>query len=215
MLPERGVPPLGADDASNEGVLGWLHSVARSHVDVALRHPIKLIANALGSPPPALAGKAEHARRHVHNGVDIVIAQGYEAGGRTGKIASMVLLPEIVDAVGERVAVLGAGGIGSGRQIAAALALGASGVWMGSYWLTTDEYQLGADGAGGPSTMQRALMAAHSDDPAVDSMFIGQIVGRLNRIQPVAEVMAELLTVSALIAFAPTASAGSAHKVNW
>jgi len=115
-------------------------------VEVALRHPITLIADALGSPPrdvieaahshgvtvAALAGKAEHARRHVDNGVDIVIAQGYEAGGHTGEIASMVLLPEIVDAVGDRAAVLGAGGIGSGRQIAAALALGASGVWMGS-----------------------------------------------------------------------------------
>ncbi len=113
-------------------MLGWLHSVARSHVDVALSHRIALIANALGSPPvdvierahargvpvAALAGKAEHAVRHVDNGVDIVVAQGYEAGGHTGEIASMVLVPEVVDAVGERVPVLAAGGIGSGRQVA-------------------------------------------------------------------------------------------------
>ena len=92
----------------------------------------------------ALAGKADHARSHVSSGVDIVVAQGYEAGGHTGEIASMVLIPEIVDAVGGQVPVLAAGGIGCGRQIAAALALGAVGVWMGSAWLTTEEYALTA-----------------------------------------------------------------------
>src|SRR5689334_15849698 len=121
-LLKLGVPPLAGE--ARAGVLGWLHSVARSHVDVALEHPVKLIANALGSPPAdviaqahdhgvlvaALAGTAEHARRHVANGVDIVVAQGYEAGGHTGEIASMVLVPEIVDAVDTPV--LAAGGIG-------------------------------------------------------------------------------------------------------
>src|SRR5262249_20104624 len=124
-LLKLGVPPLSAGE-SNPGVLGWLHSVARSHVDVALEHRISLIANALGSPPvdvierahahdvpvAALAGTAKHALRHVENGVDIVVAQGYEAGGHTGEIASMVLIPEVVDAVGDRVPVLAAGGIG-------------------------------------------------------------------------------------------------------
>ena len=100
-LADLGVPPLPEDEAHSEGVLGWLHSVARSHVEVALKHPIKLIANALGSPPKdvidqvhaagvpvaALAGSAKHAQRHVDNGVDIVIAQGHEAGGHTGEIA--------------------------------------------------------------------------------------------------------------------------------
>ena len=83
----------------------------------------------------ALAGKAEHALRQVASGVDIVVAQGYEAGGHTGEIGSMVLIPEIVNAVDGQVPVLAAGGIGCGRQIAAALALGAAGVWMGSAWL--------------------------------------------------------------------------------
>ena len=146
-----GVPPLGVDESRRAGVLGWLHSVARSHVEVALRHPVRLIANALGPPPAdvieqahgqgllvaALAGRADHARTHVSSGVDLVVAQGYEAGGHTGEIASMVLVPEVVDAVGARVPVLAAGGIGSGRQIAAALALGALGVWTGSVWLGT------------------------------------------------------------------------------
>src|SRR5690349_24548283 len=132
-LQRLGVPPLGVDESSRAGVLGWLHSVARSHVEVALNHPVRLIANALGPPPAdvidqahergllvaALAGRADHARSHVAGGVDIVVAQGYEAGGHTGEIASMVLVPEVVDAVGEAAPVLAAGGIGSGRQIAA------------------------------------------------------------------------------------------------
>jgi len=256
-LADLGVPPLSEGEPVGDGVLGWLHSVARSHVDVALKHPVRLIANALGSPPPdvieeahgkgvpvaALAGTATHAARHVEQGVDVVVAQGYEAGGHTGEIASMVLLPEVVDAVGDRAPVLAAGGIGTGRQIAAALALGAAGVWMGSAWLTTAEYSEGLPA----SAMQRALLAATSadtvrsriysgkparllktrwtqawaapeapeplpmplqnilvseaharimraEDPEVVAMPVGQIVGRLNEVSPVAEVMADLVT---------------------
>jgi NAD(P)H-dependent flavin oxidoreductase YrpB (nitropropane dioxygenase family) len=87
----------------------------------------------------ALAGAAQHAERHVNAGVDVIIAQGSEAGGHTGEIGTMVLIPEIVDAVGDAAAVLGAGGIGRGRQMTAAMALGAQGVWCGSVWLTTEE----------------------------------------------------------------------------
>jgi NAD(P)H-dependent flavin oxidoreductase YrpB (nitropropane dioxygenase family) len=183
-LMKLGVPPLAAGERTSAGVLGWLHSVARSHVDVALSHPIRLIANALGSPPDdvierahergvpvaALAGKAEHARRHVDNGVDIVVAQGYEAGGHTGEIATMVLVPEIVDAVGDRAPVLAAGGIGSGRQIAAAMVLGAAGVWMGSYWLTTAEYQQTM----GESALQPALLRASSSDTVRSRIYSGK-----------------------------------------
>lgn len=129
-LADLGVPPLPEDEERSEGVLGWLHSVARSHVEVALKHPIKLIANALGSPPKdvidqvhaagvpvaALAGSPKHALRHVENGVDIVVAQGHEAGGHTGEIGSMVLWPEIVDALDGKAPVLAAGGIGTGRH---------------------------------------------------------------------------------------------------
>lgn len=186
-LADLGVPPLPAEGEGGEGVLGWLHSIARSHVEVALGHRISLIANALGSPPPdvldqahaagvpvaALAGSAKHAARHAANGVDIVVAQGYEAGGHTGEIASMVLVPEVVDAVGTT-PVLAAGGIGSGRQVAAALALGASGVWMGSAFLTAAEYDLGVRSADGPSVIQQALLAATSSDTVRRRIYSGK-----------------------------------------
>jgi NAD(P)H-dependent flavin oxidoreductase YrpB (nitropropane dioxygenase family) len=194
-LRRLGVPPLpedGADGedgagngaASGDGVLGWLHSVARKHVEVALAHPAALIANALGPPPgdviaaahergmlvAALAGKAEHARAQVASGVDIVVAQGHEAGGHTGEIGTMVLIPEVVDAVGDRVPVLAAGGIGCGRQVAAALALGAAGAWMGSAWLLTSEYaQLSSSPA-----VQQALLAATSSDTVRSRIYSGK-----------------------------------------
>ena len=254
-LQQLGVPPL-PEGEGRDGVLGWLHSVARSHVDVALKHRPVLIANALGSPPKdvidqahgagvqvaALAGAAKHALSHVANGVDIIVAQGYEAGGHTGEIASMVLTPEIVDAVGPDVPVLGAGGIGRGRQVAASLALGAQGVWTGSVWLTTEEYKnLNTNSAmttaflrasssdtvrtriytGKPARLlktkwteawesedapsplpmplQNLLVAdAHNrlnaaDNPDAISMPVGQIVGSMNEVRSVADVMADLV----------------------
>jgi len=118
----------------------------------------------------ALAGKAQHARDQVAGGVDIVVAQGYEAGGHTGEIGSMVLIPEIVDAVGDRVPVLAAGGIGCGRQIAAALALGAAGVWMGSAWLLTREYALTTSAP----AVQQALLAATSSDTVRSRIYSGK-----------------------------------------
>jgi NAD(P)H-dependent flavin oxidoreductase YrpB (nitropropane dioxygenase family) len=168
-LQKLGVPPL-PEGEGRDGVLGWLHSVARSHVDIALAHRPVLIANALGSPPvdvieqahaagvkvAALAGAAKHALSHVRNGVDIIVAQGYEAGGHTGDVATMVLVPEVVDAVAP-VPVLAAGGIGSGRQIAASIALGAQGVWTGSIWLAT------AESNASPGTIERYLEATSSD----------------------------------------------------
>jgi NAD(P)H-dependent flavin oxidoreductase YrpB (nitropropane dioxygenase family) len=183
-LRDLGVPPLAVGAPAADGVLGWLHSIARKHVEVALSHRAALIANALGSPPAdviaaahrrgllvaALAGKAQHARDHVDRGVDIVVAQGYEAGGHTGEIGSMVLIPEVVDAVGGRAPVLAAGGIGCGRQIAAALALGAAGVWMGSAWLLSAEY---AQTTSAPA-VQQALLAATSSDTVRSRIYSGK-----------------------------------------
>jgi NAD(P)H-dependent flavin oxidoreductase YrpB (nitropropane dioxygenase family) len=181
-LRKLGVPPL-PEGEGREGVLGWLHSTARSHVDVALQHRPVLIANALGTPPndvieqahqhnvlvAALAGAGKHAASHVANGVDIIVSQGYEAGGHTGEIASMVLTPEIVDSVGPDVPVLAAGGIGCGRQVAASLALGAQGVWTGSLWLTVAEYDLGQSDA-----IQRALLKAGSADTVRSRVYTGK-----------------------------------------
>ena len=140
------------DAGRSRQLLGWTDATARPQVEVALDHPIALLANALG-PPPAdvverahrhgvrvagLASSAHHARKQVDVGVDIIVAQGTEAGGHTGEIASMVLIPEVVDAVGAT-PVLAAGGIGNGRQMAAGMALGAQGAWTGSMWLTVAE----------------------------------------------------------------------------
>jgi NAD(P)H-dependent flavin oxidoreductase YrpB (nitropropane dioxygenase family) len=132
---------------------------ARRLLDVALRHPqVNLVVSALGTPPPdvvsrlkergimvgAMCGKASHAVKHIASGVELIVAQGTEAGGHTGEIATMVLVPEIVDAVGNEAYVLAAGGIAKGRQIVAALALGAQGVWCGTLWLATKESELNA-----------------------------------------------------------------------
>jgi NAD(P)H-dependent flavin oxidoreductase YrpB (nitropropane dioxygenase family) len=139
-------------------------------IGVAFEHPIKLLASALGPPAPeivdrckdagitvaALAGTARHAVRHVAAGAEIVVAAGYEAGGHTGEIGTMVLTPEVVDAVAP-VPVLAAGGIATGRQVAAALALGAAGVWTGSVWLTTQESEVGAH-------VKQKMVAASSSD---------------------------------------------------
>jgi len=152
-LPEGFDPPRNGMAGGGSGLLGWTEGGGRSHVDVALRHErVKLLVNALGPPPAdvierahrhgvkvaALTGAVEHAQRQKQAGVDIIIAQGTEAGGHTGEIGSMVLIPDIVDAVAPT-PVLGAGGIATGRQAAAAMALGASGVWTGSVWLTVSE----------------------------------------------------------------------------
>ncbi len=124
-------------------------------MEAAFEHPIKLIANALGVPPPAmiemgkrhgvpvaaLVGAKEHAIRQVNAGVDILVVQGTEAGGHCGEVTTMVLVPEVLQAIKKirDVPVLAAGGIMNGRQMAACMAMGAAGVWTGSVWLATVE----------------------------------------------------------------------------
>ncbi len=153
ILARYGVPPQPEDDHRGRG--GGLQIDPKGYeplLDVAFAHRIGLFASALGAPPApvverckaagvpvaALAGSLTHAVRHQAAGADIIVAQGTEAGGHTGEVATMVLVPEVVDAVAP-IPVLAAGGMGRGRQIAAALALGAAGVWCGSVWLTTEE----------------------------------------------------------------------------
>jgi NAD(P)H-dependent flavin oxidoreductase YrpB (nitropropane dioxygenase family) len=169
LLEQHGVPALPPDtEVGDSFAIGYERQ--REVIELVFRHPIKLIASALGPPPPwmieqgrehgvkvaALAGTVEHARRHVEAGVDLVVAQGYEAGGHTGTISTMVLVPEVVDAI-HPVPVLAAGGIGNGRQLTASLALGAQGVWCGSVWLTTEEAETE------PVVKQKFLAAGSGD----------------------------------------------------
>jgi NAD(P)H-dependent flavin oxidoreductase YrpB (nitropropane dioxygenase family) len=183
LLNEYGVPEL---TEGNEGHKGLKASdpadAARELLDVAFRHPVKLVASALGTPPPdivervhaegalitALAGKAKHAKRHQDAGVDLVVATGYEAGGHTGDITTMVLVPDVVDAVSP-LPVLAAGGIACGRQVAAAIALGAAGVWTGSVWTTTEEAETHV-------MLREKLVAATSSDTLRSRCMSGKTV---------------------------------------
>jgi len=254
------VPEL-PDDLSVFGRGGALSISPKGYeplLDIAFAHRISLVASALGPPPPwlierahgsdvvvaALAGTRVHAERHAAAGVDLIVAQGTEAGGHTGEISTMVLVPEVVDAVAPT-PVLAAGGIASGRQIAAALALGAEGVWCGSVWLTTEEAEtdpvvkekfLTASSAdtvrsrsltgkparmlrtawtdewGRPDTpeplpmpLQSALVAeaqerihrsahhAGSGAETLDTYFVGQVVGTLNRVKSARQVVLDMV----------------------
>jgi len=251
LLAEHDVPKLPDEDRS-EGLLGWVHEKGREQVQIALEHPIKLLANALGSPPKdvvdlahehgvkvaALCGSVPQAERHVNQGVDIVVAQGGEAGGHTGDVASLILWPDVVDAISPT-PVLAAGGIGTGRQIAAALALGCEGVWTGSIWLTTAESDTGTmameklleagardtvrsrSWTGKPARMLRTEWTEaweREDSPGtlpmplqfmlindamrrinkfnvkeLTTMPVRQIVGRMNTVRPVRDVMFDLV----------------------
>lgn len=108
----------------------------------------------------------KHARAHAAVGVDLVIAQGTEAGGHTGEVSTLVLVPRVVDAVAP-IPVLAAGGIATGRQMAASLALGAAGVWCGSVWLTTRESET-------PPAVKERMLAASSEDTVRTRSFTGK-----------------------------------------
>lgn len=185
LLEEHHVPPLPAGIDETSGVVGWSQSGGRAHVEVALRHPIKLLVNALGPPPKdvvdlahehgvkvaALVGRPDQAVKQKAQGVDIIVAAGNEAGGHTGEISTMVLVPQVVDAV-YPTPVLAAGGIGSGRQMAAGMALGAQGVWTGSIWLTVqeaDEFKVVRD----------KLLAARSEETVRSRALTGKPVRQL------------------------------------
>jgi NAD(P)H-dependent flavin oxidoreductase YrpB (nitropropane dioxygenase family) len=156
VLDEAGIPPLPADADRRAPKAAGLNVDAEGpgQLEVTLGHRgVRLVVNALGPPPKyivdqchdagllvgALVGSRQHAERQLTQGVDVIVAQGTEAGGHCGEISTMVLVPQVVDAVGPDVPVLAAGGIADGRQVAAAMALGAQGVWTGSIWLLTTE----------------------------------------------------------------------------
>ncbi len=143
-------------------------------MEVAFRHPIKLIANALGIAPAsmiaegkargvpvaALVGAKEHAIRQAEAGVDIIVAQGGEAGGHCGEVSTLVLIPEVTRALGQAgydIPVLAAGGIMTGGQMAGMMAAGAQGAWTGSVWLATPEAETS-------ETFRDKMVAARSRD---------------------------------------------------
>ncbi len=254
ILADHDVPSMPDGEATAE-LIGWTAATATPQVHIALQHDkVKLIANALGTPPPeiieeihgsgrlvaTLCGAAAQAERHKNAGVDVIIAQGTEGGGHTGDVGSAVLWPEVIDAVAPT-PVLAAGGVGTGRQMAAALAMGAQGVWTGSLWLTVEEADVppaqmqslleagsrdtvrSRSWTGKPCRMLRndwteaweredtpaplgmplqfmvtstAVQRGHSypeKAKAVNFNPVGQIVGRMNKVRPVREVIYDLV----------------------
>jgi len=192
LLEKYGIPPVSEADALDR--LGRIDASLETNMDativselldVAFSHRIALVANALGTPPPAmlerakaqgvpvaaLVGKREHAEKQLAAGVDLIVAQGTEAGGHTGNVATMVLTPEVVDIAGD-VPVLAAGGIASGPQLAAALALGAAGGWAGSVWLSSHE-----DAAS--QVIKEKLLEATSSDTVVSTTRTGKSARQL------------------------------------
>ncbi|MBJ20138.1 MAG: nitronate monooxygenase [bacterium] len=180
LLADHGVPEIPSEEAHHE-LLGMSVATATPQLDVALRHEkVRLIANALGTPPldiiervhesgrlvAALCGKVHQALQHKAAGIDIIIAQGTEGGGHTGEVGSLVLWPQIIRAVAP-MPVLAAGGIGSGAQIAAAMALGSAGVWTGSIWLTVREAEC-------PPAQTSAYLGASSGDTVRSRAFTGK-----------------------------------------
>jgi NAD(P)H-dependent flavin oxidoreductase YrpB (nitropropane dioxygenase family) len=181
ILADHGVPEIPEGEERSSGMMGWTAAHAARLIDVALRHPkVRLIANALGTPPPdvvervqgaglligALAGSVKHAKNHQEAGLDFIVCQGSEGGGHTGDVGSIVLWPEVVDAVSPT-PVLAAGGVGSGRQMAAAMALGAQGVWSGTLWLTVEEADI-------PPKQMESYLAASSRDTVRSRSFTGK-----------------------------------------
>lgn len=185
LLDEAGIPPLPAGDAK---VFGREHAEkmkmtprdSERSLHIALTHPVKFVVGAMGVPPKhivelvhshgikvgALVGSVDHAIKQKAAGTDILIAQGSEAGGHVGKVSSMVLWPQLVDAVAP-MPVLAAGGIGRGRQFAAAMALGAAGIWCGSIWLGAVESELSP-------AMKERLFNSKSEDAVVSRALTGK-----------------------------------------
>lgn len=158
ILAEHGIDTkdLWSEEISADHGDNLRESGASAQLEVALQHPIKVVVNALGAPPKfmldqaaakdvlvgALTGSREHAIKNVEAGVDFLVVSGTEAGGHCGEISTLVVVPEVLETLRQQdmeVPVLAAGGIVTGRQMAACMTMGAAGVWTGSVWLTTSE----------------------------------------------------------------------------
>ncbi|MBC7230607.1 MAG: nitronate monooxygenase [Actinobacteria bacterium] len=123
-------------------------------------------AHAVGTKVLAITGNIKNARRMADAGIDLLVAQGHEAGGHTGRIGTMALVPGCIDAA-YPVPVLAAGGIGDGRGLAAALAMGCVGVWVGTRFLATEE-------GGAPAVIKQHIVEASDEDTRVSTMFTGK-----------------------------------------
>ncbi|GIW12924.1 MAG: putative monooxygenase [Tepidiforma sp.] len=148
-------------------------------MEVVIEEKVPVFASGLGSPAPwldrlkangtkvlSLVGNVKNAKRVAAAGVDIVVAQGTEAGGHTGRVATMALVPQVVDAVSPT-PVVAAGGIADGRGIVAALALGAIGVWCGTAFLVSEE-------ANQPDLQKQRILAATDEDTRVTRLYSGK-----------------------------------------
>ncbi len=185
LLDDGGVPRLPENDAKE-----YLAEFASKRqmtpeqsqrlLEIVLRHNVKLVVGAMGAPPKelverlhglgikvgALVGSARHVKKQCELGVDVLVAQGAEAGGHVGSVASMVLWPQVIEAAGS-IPVLAAGGISRGSQFAAAMAMGAAGVWCGSIWLGTKESEFS-------DAMRKKLFEAQSEDAVVSRALTGK-----------------------------------------
>lgn len=175
--------PKPTEDTRRFGAKGLSAAYGELQLEAVFQHDIPFLVSALGVPPRAsverahaagakvgtLIGKPEHIAKSEGFGIDVFIAQSYEAAAHTGEIGSIVLTPDAVDAAGD-VPVLAAGGIVTGRQMAAAMALGAEGVWTGSVWLTSQE-----------SSTEERMKARMLEMTATDTVRSKSQTGKYNR----------------------------------
>ena len=171
-VPPATKPSFFADNVRSQTLFAsQVEAALASEADVfaaAVGVPASVIgrARAAGKKTIALVGAPRHAGKALEAGVDLLVAQGHDAGAHTGKIGTFSLVPQIVDIAGET-PVLAAGGVGSGRHLAAALALGAQGVWMGTAWLTTEEHAI-------DDIILQKLLAARSEDTLISRSYSGK-----------------------------------------
>jgi NAD(P)H-dependent flavin oxidoreductase YrpB (nitropropane dioxygenase family) len=161
---------------SEEVAARQLEAVLRSNVNLlacGIGSPIDVIerAKAAGKLVLALVGSPKHAKSALTKPIDILVAQGYDAGAHTGTIGTFSLVPQIVDIAGD-VPVLAAGGVATGRHINAALAMGAQGVWIGTAWLTSEEHEMS-------DLLRDKLLAAGSDDAVISRADSGKTLRQI------------------------------------